>query len=76
MTALQIILTVPFAVFLIYSILNLFETFKLMLYKGQISEEVRKRQRKRFKIGIIAVIIYFLFAFFTLFINYLLTGDK
>ena len=54
MTALQILLTVPFLALWGYTAFNVFDTFKLMLYKGQISEDVKKRRRKRFKITIIA----------------------
>jgi uncharacterized BrkB/YihY/UPF0761 family membrane protein len=76
MTALQIILTVPFGVLFIYVALNLFETFRVILYKAQISDDDKRRLIRRFKISSIAMIVYFLFALFAFFINYLLTGGK
>jgi hypothetical protein len=75
MTSLQIMLAVPFAAFGVYTIINMIQEFKLMLHKGGIAEDVRIRRKRRFKIGLIALIGYFVYAFFVFFINYLLNGS-
>jgi uncharacterized protein YhhL (DUF1145 family) len=75
-TTLQWILTVPFALLFAYTVLGVFHTFKLMLYKGSISDDVKKKHRRRFKIVVIGMLIYSVFAACAFFINYLLTRGK
>ena len=76
MTALQIILTVPFLVLWGYTAFNVFDTFRLMLYKGQIGDDVKRKRRKRLRIILIAMMIYVVFAIFVFMINHFLTAGR
>ncbi len=76
MTAIQLLLGIPFLALWVYVGVSVFSTIKLMLSKGQISEEKKILQQKGVRIIGFLIIIYIAFALLAFFINHLVTTPK